>query len=196
MRISDRFLSLFKGKFIAFVVAVFIFCTTSTATADGETKGFVWREWREYRNSFQLLEGSGVVSSVGVALEAYSCIRRHLVENMQGEFFSGRVNYDGQTWGGNPVQTDISCSGFKVEGNIGRCLEAGLSFFGSVIVSPGRRTSAFAEVILRHGWFKVGSSYEGMRFLESPAVSVSRGISVYQPELEADIFGFSAGVRF
>jgi len=144
MRISDRLLGLFKGRLIASVVVVFIFCTVSAATAGtaadfsvyGGVKGFFWRECH---NDFHFLEESGVISGIGVAGEVYSCVHGHLVGNMRGEFFGGRVGYNGQTWGGNPVETDVDYSGFKVEGDFGYCLEVGKNVFVGPLLGFGYR---------------------------------------------------------
>lgn len=66
---------------------------------------------------------------------------------------------------------------------------------GDVTVEPGNKASFFAEAGLKWKKFKSSIFYEGMRFSKSDIVTVS-GISIYQPESEADIFGANVGMSF
>ena len=74
---------------------------------------FLWREYK--RNGSQVLEESGFRGALRLNWEQD---RSHgFLFGYSGKLYLGTVNYDGQTWGGTPVFTDTTYSGFQNEGS-------------------------------------------------------------------------------
>ncbi len=65
----------------------------------------------------------------------------------------------------------------------------------TVTVEPGKNASVFAEAGLKWKLLKTIIFYEVMKFSKSDTVTV-RGVQVWQPKSEADIFGINIGVAF
>jgi hypothetical protein len=66
---------------------------------------------------------------------------------------------------------------------------------GKTTFHPGARSSGFAEAGISWRRLKVGLSYEGFRFSQSPLVTNSSG-TFFQPESKSDIFGLNIGWIF
>jgi len=73
--------------------------------------------WEEYDNGERLLEETGPLFGAGGKLRVP--VRGRLAADFRGEVFGGRVDYDGQTWDGDPVTTDTDYVGVKLEADLG-----------------------------------------------------------------------------
>lgn len=104
--------------------------STPAITADEvevylKTESFTWKEFND--NGAQLLKETGVLYSLGGLVK--SDITKSLTFKGKSELFGGRVDYDGQTWGGTPVETNTDYFGFKTEGDVSwKFMERGKSF--------------------------------------------------------------------
>lgn len=134
-------------KRTAAIIAFLILATTcysvllpQTASAENEYDVYLKGEsfvWKEFDNSgTQLLKESGPVFGVGglAKLDINS-----LTLKMKGELFGGRIDYDGQTQDGTPVQTDVDYLGVKIEGNIGYKFNLSERFSIEPFAGPGYR---------------------------------------------------------
>ncbi|MBI4848624.1 MAG: outer membrane beta-barrel protein [Nitrospirae bacterium] len=93
--------------------------------------------WKEFDNGGdQLLKESGPIYGVGglAKLDIKS-----LTLKIRGELFGGRIDYDGQTQEGTPVQTDVDYLGVKIEGNIGYKFNLTERFSVEPFAGPGYR---------------------------------------------------------
>lgn len=79
--------------------------------------------WSEYLNGARLLKESGPLFGVGGTVKFYPS--RQLTLKAKAEFFTGQVNYDGQTQDSRPVDTDTIYLGFKTEGDVGWQFQSG-----------------------------------------------------------------------
>ncbi|WP_041434533.1 hypothetical protein [Thermodesulfatator indicus] len=73
--------------------------------------------WEEYEQGDKLLQESGPLYGLGLQLS--KPLSRDFRAHTKVELFGGQVDYDGQTWGGDPVQTKVTYFGYKFEGNLG-----------------------------------------------------------------------------
>ena len=73
--------------------------------------------WKEFQNGDQLLKESGPIFGIGAA--AKWTVVNQLTLKLNGEFFIGSIDYDGQTQSGIPVETDTDYDGFIFQGDMG-----------------------------------------------------------------------------
>ena len=71
----------------------------------GKAQSFTWREYKE--DGAELLEETGLRQGIAGSMEMLTWPVGCRVELEVG---GGRVNYDGETWGGDPVETDVDYS--------------------------------------------------------------------------------------
>ena len=112
----------------AFFTAVLVFALTPVSASAAEEGFFSRLEfepyaavsyfiWEEYDNGGKLLEETGPLYAAGGKLRMP--ITGALAADFRGEVFGGRVDYDGQTWGGDPVSTDTDYVGVELEADLG-----------------------------------------------------------------------------
>ena len=79
-------------------------------------------EWKEFVDGHQLLKESGPLAGVGGLLDVDTGIGFHL--QGMGEIFFGRIDYDGATQAGNPVDSKTKYRGFLAEADLMAPLKA------------------------------------------------------------------------
>jgi hypothetical protein len=102
----------------AFYLGIFPSSVFAADEADvyGLIESFTWREFKE--SGAQLLRESGPLFGVGMSFRHVD--ESKLTVKLRGELFGGKVDYVGQTWGGQPVSTNVNYFGLKGEGDLGR----------------------------------------------------------------------------
>ncbi|MBI4692028.1 MAG: hypothetical protein HY773_01095 [Candidatus Terrybacteria bacterium] len=104
------------------VIILVLFAVALPFTALASETDFYFQvqslDWREYDlNDKQLVKESGPIFGMGYTGKYY--IPKPLVLKPRIELFGGVVDYDGQTWGGDPVSAETGFLGVKLEADLG-----------------------------------------------------------------------------
>jgi len=110
--------------------------------------------WKEFAKGSRLLKESGPIYGVGGSV--IFPIRQFALK-ARGEIFGGSVDYEGETWGGEPVQTDSNYFGFKLEGDFGWVFH----------VTEGSSLEPFAGLGYRWWLRDLESTHEATGYLEN-----------------------------
>jgi hypothetical protein len=121
---------------------------TSQVSIQLGLQNFRWREFRD--TGERLLQEKGARFTVGAALDNFRRESPGVLYNVNGNFYLGNVNYDGQTQSGNAATTDVEYYGATIEAlggyRFGRRI--GLDVFGGLgldswlrSINDGRTTS-------------------------------------------------------
>ena len=116
------------GIVVAFLIVMLALAMTPANASEAEEGFFSRLEfepyaavsyfiWEEYDNGEKLLEETGPLYAAGGKLRIP--ITGALAADFRGEIFGGRVDYDGQTWDGDPITTDTDYVGVKLEADLG-----------------------------------------------------------------------------
>lgn len=98
---------------------------------------FTWKEYSD--NGGQLLKESGALYGLHMAGEGYGRSRVTAGGTYKMNFFSGRVNYDGQTQSGIPVKTKTGYLGAEVNANLALRAMPVTDFYVRVFAGPAIR---------------------------------------------------------
>nr|HOO91461.1 autotransporter domain-containing protein [Syntrophales bacterium] len=120
MRLQDRVIrSGTAALFFVFGLVLFcgpVFAVTTDVDLYVKIESF---EWKEYSTGgSQLMKESGPIYTLGASTKVN--FANSLTCKGRGELFFGNIDYDGQTWGGTPVETDTDYSGFRIETDVGK----------------------------------------------------------------------------
>ena len=114
---------IFKVSFL--FVIFFIFISIAPVWADRYgfwvapfSEYFVWKEYDDHGK--MLLKESGLRGGISLSIEDIEEIFNiQLFNYFETVLYGGVVNYDGQTWGGTPLKSDVSYLGLRVETGLG-----------------------------------------------------------------------------
>lgn len=117
---------------LLFIILSVSFCMNAPAWAEDEYNVYAHVEsftWKEFDGTNQLLKESGPLFGVGFTYRGdIGGDESALTLTPRAEIFGGSVNYDGQTQGGVPVQSDTAYFGAKLEFDIGGRFGSGFLF--------------------------------------------------------------------
>lgn len=72
--------------------------------------------WEEYADGRRLLQESGLRHFVGLEIEGQTSAGWGA--DARGRFYLGEVAYDGETWAGDPLQSDTGYAGYQLEAGL------------------------------------------------------------------------------
>ena len=97
---------------------------------------YTWKEFTDDGSLF--LKESGPLVGVGITYQHE--FPGHVTLTPTAEIFGGTVDYDGQTWGGTAMTTNVDYFGLKLEGDVGRKFRNAERFFIEPFFGLGLRT--------------------------------------------------------
>lgn len=110
-----------KKLAISLIALTLMVAASGPALAEGTPEVYLKMEsfaWEEYGQAGErLLKESGVLPGVGFSY--HNVLESGMTMRPRVEIFSGTVDYEGATWGGTPVSSDVDYFGFRGEFDIG-----------------------------------------------------------------------------
>lgn len=106
-----------KRFILALSAALFSFVSPAPALEVAIHAGPEYFIWSEHRSGEKLLEEAGQRLAAGIELHSTSTPFPY---DFQARVYGGRVHYDGQTWEGDPVETEVDYHGMNAEAGISK----------------------------------------------------------------------------
>jgi len=81
--------------------------------------GAQYFEWAEFDGSSQLLKETGPRYILSTGFDNYNRTSTGRLNGIEAAYYFGDVDYDGGTWGGEPVTSEVQYNGWAIDGMLG-----------------------------------------------------------------------------